>query len=324
MFKVVLPFSPDAPTTVSPFVRCKGARQQTLAGVADRGRSTGVLPRADRELGGHRLRRLGVVDLRILDAHVHLTPDGAWYGTGLDASEARLLREMDQAGVERALLVPAPGAGGNGFVAEVCRRHPDRLAGLAMLDPEGGEGGEPLAERARRALEDLGAKGFKVHPRAQNLDPNDPRLAPLMETAAAWGVPVMFCTYLGACQVPLQRLTPLCYDQLAKRHPRTTIILAHAGVQRVLDAYFVAKANPNVYLEISHVLAYLQGTSAWQDLVWVCDKLDQRVIFGSDFPEVSLPAYTELVREALAARSSCDLAAVMGGNLARLVSGWGQ
>ena len=251
-----------------------------------------------------------------IDAHVHITPDGRWFDTGLDASVERLLREMDTAKVDRAVLIPLPGAAGNDFIAKTCRRHPDRLLGLALLDPAWSE---DARERLLEIRDGLGLAGLKVHPRRQNLDPNHPALQPVLEQAGSLGLPVVFCTYPGPCRVPLERLSPYNYDQLAKRHGGTTIVLAHAGVHRVMDAYFTAKANPNVYLEISHVFRYLQDTSLINDLAWVMDKLDQRVIYGSDFPEVSLSQYKSLVEAAASSRPDCDLKAVMGGNLKRLL-----
>jgi hypothetical protein len=253
--------------------------------------------------------------LTIIDAHVHVTPDGGWFGTGLDASEARLLAEMDQAGLTGAVVVPLYGMADGDFVAGLCARHPGRLNGLCMPRMDGG----PPRDQLRRARDELGLKGVKLHPRHQNLDPDDAWVHQVLETAADLALPVMICTYPGPCQVPLSRLTPLNYDPLARSHPGATIILAHAGAQRALDAFQVAKANPNVHLEISHVLAYYRDTHVWADLCFIMDKLDRRVIYGSDFPEVNLADYLALARRAAEVSGRCDLESVLGGNLRRLL-----
>jgi predicted TIM-barrel fold metal-dependent hydrolase len=71
---------------------------------------------------------------RIIDAHVHhFLRDG---------QEAVLLGGMDAAGVEKSLLLGVPPLGfmgtvtaGNDEVLRLCRRHPDRLAFGAFVDP---------------------------------------------------------------------------------------------------------------------------------------------------------------------------------------------
>lgn len=255
----------------------------------------------------------------VIDAHVHVTRDGAWFGSALDASEDRLLREMDQAGLDGALLIPVFGVADEDFVAQVCRRHPDRLAGLGMLDL-----GRPLplADQVLRARQELGLVGLKVHPRMQGIVPGDLRLAPALDQAGRLGMPVMFCTNLGPSQAFLEEMTPLRYDALAKRHPETTFILAHAGVHRVLDAFWVAKSNPNVYLDISMVLSYLRGFSVCRDILLVAKRLDRKVIYGSDFPEQALDDYHRLARAGLQEVGGCDFHAIFGGNILKLIPDW--
>ncbi|MGD8562956.1 MAG: amidohydrolase family protein [Desulfarculaceae bacterium] len=255
----------------------------------------------------------------IIDAHVHVTPDGNWFGTGIDASEGRLLKEMEQTQLSGAVVLPVYGLADDLFVAGLCRRYPQILAGFAMPDFKADM--DPM-DQVRRAFEEYGLKGVKLHPGMQNLDPNDPRLEPLLNFCALFSLPVMFCTNLGPSEISLQRLGPFCYEELARRHPETTIILAHAGVHRVLDAYWVAKRNPNVYLEISMVLSYLQGTSVMGDLLWVTDKLDRKVIYGSDFPENALKDYLALLDEGLIGHPECNRSAVVGENILGLINDW--
>src|ERR1041384_2030081 len=73
--------------------------------------------------------------MKILDSLTHITPDGRWFNTALDASESRLLREMDDTGVEKAVVVALAGAIPNDFVLEACRRHAARLIPGASFNP---------------------------------------------------------------------------------------------------------------------------------------------------------------------------------------------
>ena len=47
--------------------------------------------------------------MMIIDSLTHVTPNGQWFSTSHDASEVRLLREMDEAGVDKAVFSRVPG-----------------------------------------------------------------------------------------------------------------------------------------------------------------------------------------------------------------------
>src|SRR5256885_13132073 len=81
---------------------------------------------------------------------------------------------------------------------------------------------EPI-EEARRCL-DLGARGIKLHPRAQRFLLNDERLDPVFALAAERRVPILIHGGRG--------LPPIA-DHLARlveRYPEAQLIIAHAGI----------------------------------------------------------------------------------------------
>ena len=65
------------------------------------------------------------------------------------------------------------------------RRRPDELVPFVRLDLD-----ETPIEEATRCL-DLGARGIKLHPRAQRFLPDDPRLEPVFALAAERRVPIL-------------------------------------------------------------------------------------------------------------------------------------
>ncbi len=121
---------------------------------------------------------------------------------GLDP-KARVA-ELDREGIDKAVLYPSIGLvlGGiqdtehaiaccrayNDWLAEFCSVAPDRLIGvgaLPMQDPEASVG------EARRAVEELGMRGFFVRPNAYNgRFMHDPVFDPLWDTVQGLGVPV--------------------------------------------------------------------------------------------------------------------------------------
>src|SRR5690242_10462507 len=96
---------------------------------------------------------------------------------------------------------------------------------------------EPIAD-AERCL-DRGARGIKLHPRAQKFLLDDERLAPVFAVAAERRVPILIHGGRG--------LPPIAdhLRRLVERYPEATLILAHAGIADLsgLAGNFACKAG---------------------------------------------------------------------------------
>ena len=84
-----------------------------------------------------------------------------------------------------------------------------------------------------------------------------------------------------------------------------------------MDAFWVARSNANFYLDISHCLAYYQGTGLVLDYPFVLDMADQKIIYGSDFPEYSLAGYLGVFRSMCAEHPGIDTTAILAGNISK-------
>ncbi|MBM3677136.1 MAG: hypothetical protein FJW96_04535 [Actinobacteria bacterium] len=124
-------------------------------------------------------------------------------------------------------------------------------------------------EEATRCL-DLGARGIKLHPRAQAFLAHDPRLEPVFELAADRRVPILIHGGRG--------LPPIA-DDLGRLHARYggTLIVAHAGI---VDLEAMAR-------NFAGVPGVLFDTS----VLSVLDLLDlyrlvppEQVVYASDYP----------------------------------------
>jgi predicted TIM-barrel fold metal-dependent hydrolase len=223
------------------------------------------------------------------DSLVHVTPDGRWFETKFDASEGRLLREMDAAGVERAVLVALAGVIENAFVLEVCRRHPDRLIPGASFNPADGRGVD-VVSAARDALRDGPFAVVKLHPRLNRYDLLDPNVLALLDELSAWSAPPPI--WLDSLLYPkgvIPRLSPTeSIRHLAERYSRLRFMLLHAGGANALAWFEALAALPNVMLDLSYSLTRYQRTSVALDHRFLAERFDRRTVFGSDFPEVSI------------------------------------
>jgi hypothetical protein len=129
---------------------------------------------------------------------------------------------------------------------------------------------ESPIEEAERCL-DLGARGIKLHPRAQRFLLNDERLAPVFAIAAERRVPILIHGGRG--------LPPIA-DHLARlvdNYPDAQLIIAHAGIADLagLAGRFGGKAG--VFFD----------TSVWSsvDLLSFFHLVSpEQVLYASDYP----------------------------------------
>ena len=232
----------------------------------------------------------------LVDAHVHLREHDAPGRSRVGAAD--LLREMDACGVDAAVVLPCPGLASNEHVQRECSAHRDRLPTLYL--PDFARPRETLGAM-ERFFEAHAPRGLKIHPRFQGLRPDDTIVQEAVAWAEARGLPVLFDVFPHGPSLADPGLHPAAYDALARRLPGCTIILAHAGGCRAVDAFMVAKANPNVLLDSSLSLTYFAETSVAQDIAFAIKHLwPGRTLYGSDFPEVGLGGYLRHARGALA------------------------
>ena len=164
-------------------------------------------------------------------------------------------------------------------------------------------------EEAERCL-DLGARGIKLHPRAQRFMLNDERLAPIFAVAAERGVPILIHGGRG--------LPPIA-DHLAwlvDQYPDAQLIIAHAGIADLagLAGRFGGKAG--VFFD----------TSVWSpvDLLSFFHLVSpEQVLYASDYPYGRQPSsLLNAIRTAkVAGFGEEQLRGMLAGNANRIASG---
>jgi predicted TIM-barrel fold metal-dependent hydrolase len=210
----------------------------------------------------------------IFDAHVHL-------GQDIDGSRGvyeELERINDRYGVSRCFMFCMdepdrhPGfQAPNDRTLEYAKRSEGRLIPFVRLDLT-----ESPIEEAERCL-DLGARGIKLHPRAQRFMLNDERLAPVFAIAAERRVPILIHGGRG--------LPPIADNlaRLVEAYPEAQLIIAHAGIADLagLAGRFAGKAG--VFFD----------TSVWSpvDLLSFFHLVSpEQVLYASDYPYARPPS----------------------------------
>jgi predicted TIM-barrel fold metal-dependent hydrolase len=243
----------------------------------------------------------------ILDAHVHLGDDM----DGFRGVYEDLLAVLDKYGVGRSFMFcmdeadrhPAFRAPNDRTLA-YARRSEGRLIPFVRLDL-----GENPIEEAARCL-DAGARGIKLHPRAQRFLLNDDRLRPVFAIAAERRVPILIHGGRG--------LPPIADEltRLVDLYPEAQLIIAHAGIADLAALAERFGGRAGVYFD----------TSVWSPV----DLLDlfrqvgpEQILFASDYPYGQQPASLLIALKTAKASGldEAELRLMIGGNAARIAAG---
>jgi predicted TIM-barrel fold metal-dependent hydrolase len=204
----------------------------------------------------------------VVDAHTHLGRDED--GQSLEPGD--LIAFLDQIGPtaractfalhdpDRAPAYRVP----NDRVLRWAQESGGRLYPYCRLDPAE----DPVAE-AQRCLA-LGARGIKLHPRAQAFGFGDPAADSIWKVAQDASVPILIHTGRG-----MPRMDPLA--DLALRYPDVVLVLAHAAIAD--QGMFASRLcdHPNIVYDTSTF-------SVFDQLELFARVPAERIVFASDVP----------------------------------------
>lgn len=167
------------------------------------------------------------------------------------------------------------------LVSRYVRQHPDRLIGVAGIDPTNLT--EAVAD-VDAAHAQLGMKAIAVAPAAQDFHPADSRAMQVFAEAAKRKMPVFVEQGIHfSASSKMEFARPVLLDEVARELPNLKLVIAHMGYPWIDECIVMLGKHANVYADISSLLhrpwqAYNALLAAYQ--YGVIDKL----LFGSDFP----------------------------------------
>ncbi len=247
----------------------------------------------------------------VFDAHIHVQPwhmlrapvrERLWRGRDgveevleIARDPARLLRFLDDEGIETAVLVNyvSPDVMGfteesNDWIVNYVRGHADRLLPVGSVHPK-------LTRDAKADVEELAAAGIrmlKLHPPHQLVQANDylngvDALATIYETASALGLPILVHT--GTSVFPGARnrfANPMPIDDVALDFPDLRIVLAHGGRPLYMDTcLFLVRRHRNVWMDLSGI-----PPRALLEYFPKLESIAHKVLWGTDWPAPGVPS----------------------------------
>jgi hypothetical protein len=157
------------------------------------------------------------------------------------------------------------------------------------------------AEYVASALE-RGARIFKVHLQVGGFDPRDPLLDAVWGLLSDASVPVV--VHCGSGPLAGRFTGPGPFGEVLAAHPRLTAVIAHLGLPEYAEHLDLVDRYPNVHVDTTMVgTAFTERFAPlpWSLLPRLRD-LGDRVVLGSDFPNIPYP-----YAEQIAALASWDL-----------------
>ena len=231
----------------------------------------------------------------IVDTHTHLfAPDSvrypvdpeASYRPETDGSVELLRRQMDEAGVDRAVTIsPWPYRWDMSYVLDILPERRDWLAVGVLVDPYSPAGPDLL----ERYVRDHGVCGLRIQGKILDMDPvDDPATTPLWKKAADLGLALDINASQGEYHAVANR---------ACQFPDMPIILDHCGYvspdlyppEPTVDAVLEMARYPNVYAKLSFLGAASSGSFPCEDVHWMVRRIvdafgPERCTYGSNFP----------------------------------------
>jgi hypothetical protein len=243
-------------------------------------------------------------ELPLYDAHTHVgqdDPDGVKQTPGelLDK-----LARVDARAVVFPMHEPAGYPPANDRVLDAAARSDGKLVAYCRVDPH-----DNAVEEARRCL-DAGARGIKLHPRAEQFTLSAPAVPELVALAHERRLPVLI--HAGRGIPALGRDTV----RLSGEFPDARLILAHAAISDLAWLWRVLPDHPNLLID-----------TAWWDPADMMAMFTLvppgNIVWASDCP-YGLPLTSAVMHLRLAAQAGLDptqLRSIAGGQMQRVLAG---
>jgi predicted TIM-barrel fold metal-dependent hydrolase len=218
----------------------------------------------------------------IVDMHIHL---GRWSTFHVvDASPDAIISLMAELGVGISVFSHHAWLANEferGYEASVnaCEQAAGKLYYYAVFNPRYSD---ISLYWARKALNNPGCVGIKIHPAWHVVYPDQDEYEPVYQLAEEFDVPILAHSWSVSDYNPVQQFsTPDHFERYARLYPKVNLILAHAGgrYEGHLAAAELMKRCENVFCDFSADVCSL-GIIEW----FAAQVGAERMLYGTDIP----------------------------------------
>lgn len=253
--------------------------------------------------------------MKIIDAHFHFSNAEGLFNTAreisqVDYSVEGLTKEFIDINVVAGIIMTTP-ANNIELLSETLSENKKGKKPLLFqcigVNPIELEKDESELLRIEKELLKNISIGIKIYAGYFPYYVYDPIYEPIYELAMKYNVPVaIHCGDTQSSRGLLKYSHPLTVDEVAVKHPEISFIICHLGVPWALDTGELLLKNPNVYGDLSGLLAGNKGQvlemtenrlyiELLQQGLIFANRYD-KILFGSDWPLVPLEPYVEFIK----------------------------
>lgn len=260
---------------------------------------------------------IGGFSLKIIDAHLHFSDHDGLKETAreigqVDYSVKGLMKEFREANVIAGIVMNTPKDDGgpldDTMWMDLKKEAPDLLFSCVGINPIRLQEDPNELIRIEKELNKSHVVGIKLYAGYFHCYVYDPVYNPIYGLARKYNVPVAI--HCGDTQSPrglLKYSHPLTIDELAVEHQDIHFIICHLGVPWVMDTSELILKNPNVYTDVSGLIAgnkehvkEMKNTRFFVDPIqqgFVYANRYDKILFGTDWPLAPIEPYVEFVKQ---------------------------
>lgn len=229
----------------------------------------------------------------IFDSLTHPTINGNWFMPQYPqiACIEDLKNQMSLNNIKAAFAMGMEGIGEyeeDAFLELIKNKGGGKLYPVAYFDVKETSDLQTIICRLK-SIKEKGYAGIKLHPRIGHFLLNNAALPAIIDEASNNGLIVFLCTYFYENKQSIAiNNVDILGDLLWRVSPQSQLVLLHGGSVRLLETMEIARAFPNVLLDLSFTICKYEGSSIDMDIRYLFHKFDQRICVGSDHPSIPL------------------------------------
>lgn len=243
----------------------------------------------------------------MIDCHVHLFPDrlfdAIWnwfenhgWSVRYKIYADEVVRRLKEQGVERFVLLnyshkPGMSESLNDWTHEFCRKYP-QIIPFGAIHP----GEKDVPGLLDRCFRDYGFKGLKFHCHVTGIRPDEERMFPVYEKIIEYDRVLMLHSGAGPSLAGYKETTKNVSGaaftrNMLKRFPDMKVVVPHLGADE-FDAFFdLMEEYPNFWMDTTMAVAgFFPFRIPWEKI----EKFSDRILYGSDFPNIPYDQSTEV------------------------------
>ncbi len=245
--------------------------------------------------------------MKIFDAHVHLFPDRVfdaiwrWFDKNAWAIQYKyyadqVVATLAEQGIHEFLVlnyahVPDMAASLNEWTYHFCQQYSGAHP-LGTVHPDD----KHPRQLIKQCFENYGFYGLKFHSHVTGIRPDDERMFPIYETLIEYNKPIVLHAGTGPSLAGYPQHTEHVSGasyvrRILERYPELKLIMPHLGADEVDEFFQLMSEYPKLYLDTTMVLAgYFDLKIPWNKI----EKYSDRILYGSDFPNLPYDMMTEI------------------------------